>query len=401
MEFEEKVKITKSMTKAYLILFLSFFFIADSFSIRLTDQSEIRLVTCSPGEDLYSVFGHSAIRVVDEANQIDLVYNYGTFDFNTPNFYLKFANGNLKYMLSIGRYKYFLPSYFQENRSVSELILNLPQAEKQQLFDRLTQNSLPENKFYRYDFFFDNCATRLRDMVFNSVEGRVILNDSLASRGTYRQLYGSFLNHSPWTQWGIHLLLGCKADQPSNAYDEMYLPDFLAYQFINATVVNLQGERRPLVLKEEKTLKFEPNNAHDKFLSPVTIFWFIFIVVAFLSLKWRHQNNHLIWFDRILFFSSGLVGILLIFLWFFSNHSVTSCNYNVLWAFPLNVILPFFISSKKSLHFIKYYLIIISSMLFVLTTCWWLLPQEFPNGLFPLILTFLFRSVMLIMKEYR
>ena len=181
-------------------------------SVQLSEGSKISLLTCSSGEELYSVFGHSAIRVNDPDNKIDLVYNYGTFDFSTSYFYFKFAHGNLNYMLASGQFRYFLPGYVMENRSVKEQILNLSQKERQKLFDAIIVNSQPENRNYRYDFFYDNCATRIRDIVLKSIEGQYVIDKESTHNMTMRQLYGQYLNKSLWTQFGIHLLLGMKAD---------------------------------------------------------------------------------------------------------------------------------------------------------------------------------------------
>jgi hypothetical protein len=363
-------------------------------SQQLSDESSISLITVASGEDLYSVFGHSALRVSDPANKIDWVYNYGTFDFDTPFFYLKFANGNLNYMLAINEYKYFIPYYNKEKRSVTEQLLNLTQSEKQRLFNNLMTNSLPSNKYYRYDFFFDNCATRLRDQVFNAIEGKVVLDTNNYSNLTYRQLYGSYLNHSPWIEFGIHILLGMKSDEKCSSYNEMYLPDYLFKQFSSASIKRLNNTE-PLVSKSSKVLEFNNLNIKPSALTPQNIFWFLAFFVILVSIKWSNSNLFFRFIDRLLFLAVGLVGLLLIFLWFISRHDVTSLNFNLLWASPLYLLVIFNLNPKRiKKTFTKAVLSLIILCQLILLVGWYVIPQEFPNGLYPLILILTTRSLL-------
>jgi hypothetical protein len=361
----------------------------------LSDSAKISLLTCGSGNELYSVFGHSALHVSDPSNDINWVYNYGTFDFNTPNFYLKFANGNLNYLLSVGRFQYFLPGYFQEGRWVKAQILNLDKVEKQRLFDALQLNAKKENRDYRYDFFFDNCATRLRDQVFNAVSGEVALKDSIGQGLTYRQLYSKYLEKSPWIEFGIHLLLGVKADLKADAWHEMYLPEYLYYQFQNSQIVDANGIKKPLVLMNDNLILMDENKTETSLFIPFVVFLLFFagvVALTFIGIKTKRDFYSI---DLLLLVLSGLSGLLFVFLWFFTRHGVTAQNFNLMWALPTNIVLAFLwgLKSTINLGFTKYLTCATTALalIFVLGMAWF--PQVFSKGLVFLVLSILTRLV--------
>lgn len=370
----------------------------------LSPQAKVSLLTVAPGEELYSVFGHSAIRVHDSINQIDWVYNYGMFDFNTPNFYLKFANGNLDYLLMAGRFKYFLSSYIGEKRSVTELQLNLTADEVQKLFDSLNENAKPENRSYRYDFFFDNCATRIRDKVFENIGGGQAFDKNETGEAlTFRQLYGSYLQHSPWIEFGIHLLLGMKADRTANAWDEMYLPDYLHGQFKTVTMsVNNQTPRR-LVGSETKLLEFErPSQSKNVLFGPSSIWGaFLVFVLSFSILSFRRRFSLRI-FDFAFFLSVGLIGLLFTFLCFFTKHSVTSYNFNLLWGNPLVLLFALLLLfNKKTASFQRILSLFLLgfNVIFVIVAVVGI--QRFPAGLHLLVGSLSIRYLMIYLASNR
>lgn len=367
----------------------------------LSDSSKISLLTCGSGSELYSVFGHSALRVCDPVQELDIVYNYGTFDFDTPNFYLKFAKGDLNYLLSIGRYKYFLPGYYAEQRWVKEQELNLTLAERQKLFDALQLNARPENREYRYDFFFDNCATRLRDQVFSAVNGKVILKDSIGQGLTYRQLYGNYLKQSPWIEFGIHLLLGAKADQKADAWHEMYLPDYLYYQFANGKVIGTDGNSKSLIKHDETLLSFDDTENEPSAITPMMAFGFVFILILGLSVWSYKSKRSLIAIDWILLGATGLASLLFVFLWFFTKHSVTANNFNLMWALPTNLVLALFLSLKttKLESFTKILTCFSCAIVFIFVISMKWLPQCFPNGLIFIALSILIRLMFIIQER--
>ncbi|PZX15342.1 uncharacterized protein DUF4105 [Breznakibacter xylanolyticus] len=351
-------------------------------SVKLSEQAHISLLTCSPGEELYSVFGHSALRVSDSETGHDWVFNYGTFDFSTSWFYLKFAHGNLNYMLSVGRFSHFMPGYMVENRRVEEQVLNLNAVERQRLFDALVANAAPENRDYRYDFFYDNCATRIRDMVIQAVGGKVLIDSVSDHSLSMRQLYGQYLQHSLWTEFGIHLLLGMKADVPATPYSEMYLPDYLSLQFSKMHFVR-DSLTVPLVSSHSVLLEQTPAvTASNIDLSPRLLLSFFLLLVVGLSLaQWRLGWN-LIVLDRFLFILTGMVGVLLAYLWFISCHTVTAYNFNLLWALPTNLVMGLMSRRCKGYTLLARIALVGTGLLGVFYV---FVPQQFPGGLFLLV----------------
>ena len=198
-------------TKLFIIsLFLILLTASTSASIKLSKDATISILTCSPGNELYSLFGHTGIRVVDKANDMDIVFNYGTFDFATQGFYFKFARGLLPYQLSCSEFRRFLSSYIHDERSVYSQTLNLDSIQKQYLMDLLVENYEPANREYLYNFLYDNCSTRVRDIIEKST-GNQITWIAQPSTKSFWNLLDEYLGRSPWIQWGIHTILGSPA----------------------------------------------------------------------------------------------------------------------------------------------------------------------------------------------
>ncbi|MGM0650771.1 MAG: DUF4105 domain-containing protein, partial [Bacteroidota bacterium] len=251
----------------------------------LSEKSEISLLTCAPGEQLYSVFGHTAIRVSDPEEEVDMVFNYGTFDFNTPFFYLKFGHGSLDYLLSVSSFKQFMREYFVGSRSVWEQELNMKLSEKKQLFRDLKVNAKPENRAYQYDFFYDNCATRVRDILLEQHENKKLTfrNADKAGNVTFREAIHPYLETKPWTKIGIDLILGIPADESTDSLSIMFLPDHLMDQFAGISVKSA-GENKPLVRSENQLLDFPPSAGSGvSGISPALILWLGALVIIFLS----------------------------------------------------------------------------------------------------------------------
>ncbi len=359
---------------------------------RLSENSKISVLTCSQGNDLYAAFGHSAIRVSDSDNDIDWVFNYGTFDFNTPNFYLKFANGKLNYMISIGDFKRFLPGYFKENRSVSEQVLNLNLEDRQHVFDALIVNYQPENRNYKYDFFYDNCATRILDIITSNISGKVILNPSgdEANNITFRKYLNHYLNDIPWVETGLNTILGLPADKIATLKESTYLPDFLMFVLDKAMVLKEDGSSTYLVKENNVLLDITSHQKENKFeVTPVILFWFVLIIGVILSLLVQHKI--MIWFDRLLFSITGFIGIIISYLWLVTDHSVTGNNLNIFWAIPTFLYL-IFVKNHNKIAIYVFKLNLLSLVIFLIF--WNLLPQAFPIATIPIALLLAFRIVM-------
>lgn len=352
----------------------------------LSDKATITVLTCDPGAQLYSTFGHSAIGVFDPAQGVSWVFNYGTFNFNVPNFYAKFASGKLLYNLSFGPKHRFLQEYHRAGRMVTEEVLNLSPYQKQRLFDLLVENYQPENRNYQYDFFFDNCATRILDII------SLTLGDSLTyhpignePEQTFRNLIDEYLEESYWSDFGIDIALGSVIDHPASPEQKAFLPDYLREYLYRCT---LSG--KPLI-KESRTLVSEsrPLPVTPFLLRPAVLFWLIFALLTFLTIRYGQKS----WVigDRILFSIWGLVGVIVLLLWVATDHDATGGNLNIFWANPLYLVYVFFITDKKS-RLVKWFSLFVLSINLLLLIGWGLIPQEYHLVFVPIIGTLVLRS---------
>ncbi len=371
---------------SYFLFLTSFFTFAQSESCRL----RISLLTGSPGEELYSTFGHSAIRVTDTISNEDIVYNYGTFDFSEPGFYTKFVRGKLMYYLSTEDFSSFKQSFQQENRGMTEQVLNLSCNEKQKLTQLLRQNLMGENKFYKYDFLFDNCTTRLRDLLENSLNSPVRFMPVVNKPASFRQFIFEYMdyNDNQWTKLGMDILLGNKTDAVMNNREAMFLPDYLLKGFDSARIGN-----QPVVESKNMLINLPDKKVQKNiFTTPFFIFSLLLIIIFLMSLSKNESiKQFLRSFDGFLFFITGFAGILMLFMWFGTDHVVCRNNYNLLWAWPTHAIAAFFVHSKKRWA-TKYFFI--AAILYALIFCvLYFVPQHINKALIPIILLLIFRSI--------
>ena len=375
-----------------LLFFLPISLFAQSDSCRL----RISLLTATPGEELYSTFGHSALRVTDSINQTDIVFNYGTFNFEEPGFYTKFVRGKLMYFLSRDYFKDFVYSYQMEGRGMTEQVLNLSCTEKNKIVELLYQNLLPQNLFYKYDFLFDNCTTRLRDLIEKAADGQVNFGKVLYKPTTFRNLIHESLdrNDKQWSKLGIDILLGSKTDAFMTPDQVMFIPDYLLLKLDNAK----EGDH---LLVEQKMPVYDislTEVVNNNLTQPFFIFTCLFALVAFLSFYRRAGMQKLLAsLDGLLFFITGLLGFLLIFMWFGTDHVMCENNYNLLWAWPFNAITAFYIHSRKKWVRI-YFLLYAIFNLFVLGI-WVFMPQQMNPALIPIIGLLIFRSFIYIREK--
>lgn len=377
----------------YLVLFMLIsFFQQFSSAQKLTPKAQISLITCNPGEELYSVFGHNAIRVYDPANRIDWVYNYGTFSFSEPNFYVKFVRGKLNYMLSVNHFRNFLYAYQRENRSVREQILNLTDKQKQDVFNYLEYNRRPENKYYLYDFFFNNCATIVRDVLEKELKGDLQFPSDYKDTLTFRDLLRPYLAEHHWSRFGIALILGSVIDRKANLSETMFLPDYLEQAMGNATI-KINGKKEPFVKKSSVLFsQTDVNTSFGKLMRPVFVFWTIFILsLILLGIELKNNKIYLL-FDGIYFAFIGIIGLILFFAWFFTDHTAVVKNWNLLWALPTHFFIVFFFFMKKKPVFLKYYFLVSGSIAILILPLWTVIPQVFDFAFIPLILTISVRS---------
>ena len=363
----------------------------------LSENATISLLTCSPGPDLYSSWGHSAVRVKDPANELDIVFNYGTFDFDAPNFYLNFTRGKLDYFLSIAEYRNFEYGYRMRNQSIEEQVFNLDAHQKNKLYSMLLKNLEPENKFYKYDFFFDNCATRIRDIIPAALGGDFQYNNPKeweTSGFTFRNLIDLYLVNHHWSDFGIDLVLGLPTDAVAPPNDYMFLPDYMLIAFDSATI-SRNGETEPFVVSK-KLIVDRVDAEPDVFLiTPILLCWTIFIIAIVLSYFGLKKGWNLRWFDLSFFSIIGIVGWVIFLVAWFTDHLATKDNLNNLWAVPLHFPLYIFWNKLPAMFKIYYtWVTLIINILIVLS--WKFFPQNLHAAFLPLILTMIMRQLFAI-----
>lgn len=360
-----------------LFCFALFFLISSTAAIAQYDSSrqkgiQISLLTCGTGDEIYTVFGHSGVRIIDSSEGTDIVYNYGTFDGYDKDFEMKFMRGSLLYYLSAGGYEDFLEEYKMEGRWVEEQIVNTSDAEKRQIQQYLLTNMLPENRPYKYDFFFDNCATRIRD-IFTQTHGNafkypnVLPNEKSLS---FRDIINKYLEHNVWERFGINILLGSKIDVKVNNEQIMFLPDYLKDAFANAT---LNGKA---FAEPSKRIIDETKPARQEDYSVLIVLYgllFVFIIALFVP-KLQIVVSIL---SNATLVITGLLGILILTMWYATDHHTCANNYNLLWALPTNLL---FIFRKKQYKYamVAMLLVLGSLVLHVINVQCLLLPEMLP-----------------------
>ena len=381
--------------KTFLMMLI---FVATSTAAYSQDSSNtgsrlrISLLTCTPGEDLYATFGHSALRIIDSNSVNDLVYNYGTFDFNDEGFYIKFARGKLRYFVSLTSFTEFIYEYQVTGRGITEQILDLSPAEKLALQHALNENLKEENKFYAYDFFLDNCTTRLRDLIVAHKHPVLSLPPVMPENFRFRQAIHQYLdsNKKYWSKLGIDLLLGARTDQVMTSVQQEFLPDNLMLALDKATpgIVNSKAVILPAGNVQPGRSLFTPGVCFTLLLG-------VYVVIFLLFSAGR--PGIVDFFDRLLFFSTGLMGVILLLMWFATDHIMTKDNYNLLWAWPFHIIVSFIPNWRK--QWIRKYFAITGVSMIILLLVWHFLPQQMNNALVPFVILVGFRALAIYLRR--
>ncbi len=385
------------------LLCLLFFYFVFAITTKTAAQDanchvRISLLTCAPGQELYSTFGHTAIRIQDSTAGTDLIYNYGTFWFEDPQFYVKFVRGKLDYFLSVDKYPDFMYEYQYFQRSVQEQELNLTCQEKQQIITALTINMQDANRMYKYDFIYDNCTTRVRDLIFNSLPGSAVTKQLVPEGTTARNLIHTYLDRGgePWSKLGIDILLGARLDKPVDNKVAMFLPDYLL-KGIDSAVIN---KSQPVV-KQKRFLLNMPSPVQATGNSvPLIVFTIICGLLAVLYLSPNKRAQAIGRFmDSFLLYLTGLLGLLLLFMWWGTDHKMTKDNYNLLWALPTNIIAVLFLWRNPA--WLRNYFYLAFAVTAITMIFWFWLPQELNISLAPFVLLMLYRYGSLAMKKKR
>ncbi|MDK2978057.1 MAG: hypothetical protein PWP52_771 [Bacteroidales bacterium] len=351
-----------------LVGILLIFFSLASNHLTANDNITISLLTCSSGKETFTAWGHSAIRIVDSVANIDVVYNFGLFDFNTPNFYLKFVKGKLNYMLGVHSTQQFYMSYFRENRQIIEQKLNLTHQEEIKIIRRLEYLYKPENRYYLYSFVGKNCTTELRDIILKNVETN--FKNELTNK-TPRKQINEFLYDRLWLKFGMSLIMGYKVDRKINKFESMFLPDYL-YHGLN----ELKTNNQPLVESENI---FNPVKTEKKsypfLISPVFVLSILFLVTIFIQSPYFQNSILLI---------VGITGLVIFVVSLFSEHPELKYNLNYLWINPLYIVTVLLGALNKNKA--KFYLTLFLQFLSIVIVLIWILKiQDYNIAFFPLL----------------
>jgi hypothetical protein len=370
-----------------LVLYCALAYLPTGIFAQDTSHLRISLLTCTPGEELYSTFGHTAFRVVDSSSVTDYVFNFGTFNFDDEGFYLKFIRGKLNYYLSAENFQDFKTDYQLSNRGITEQVLKLSAAEKIVMQQALLTNIREENKYYKYDFFFDNCTTRPRDMIVQTKNPHPVLAAVMPAGTKFRQAIHKYLdkNNKAWSKLGIDLLLGAPTDAVMTTSQSQFLPEVLMASMNNT------NKQQQVLLSSTNLYPINNENNKPSLFTPSTVFsclLVLFILLSVLENKWAAIFMQ--GFDGIFLFLTGAIGILLIFMWTITDHTMCKDNYNLLWALPSNCLLAFFVNSKKK--WIKKYFGLTAILLSLTVIVWFFLPQQMNNGFLPIVFLLINRT---------
>ncbi|MDR0962042.1 MAG: DUF4105 domain-containing protein [Mediterranea sp.] len=390
--------------KVYIALLLLSIFPASAWgkqSDATIDNDSIRmsLLTCSAGQEIYTLFGHTAIRYENFTRRTDVVYNYGIFNFDAPNFELRFALGETDYQLGVSRFDRFMREYEYFGRNVSQQILNLNQSEKVKLVKLLEENYLPENRIYRYNFFYDNCATRPRDQIEKAIGGTLQYADDMYTTDigeSFRSIIHQYTPGHEWSRLSIDLCLGSKADAPINRREMMFVPFYVRDYFREAIVVEDDGTSRPLVSAEETLLKAtSPDNEGFALsdITPLQAGWGLFTLILLLTLAGFRYKKSWWGIDLVLFLTAGMAGCVLAFLVLFSVHPTVSPNYLLFVFHPFHLLLLPHLIIKVKKRQRSWYLMLNCAILTLFILLWAIIPQNFNLAVLPLAACLWIRSL--------
>lgn len=370
------------MRKLYLLPLLLLFGFFTSSQIVAQDSTktalQISILTCAPGEDVYTAWGHTAIRIVDSVNQTDLVFNYGSFDFNTPNFLVEFVKGNLNYFLSVDYFQNFFAEYQYYGRSIKEQVLILSDTEKKNWQKALQKNLEGNNRFYLYNFITDNCTTRVKDGFYQFANNQIPPSNIKSFRT--HVVAAPYEQGIPWIGLGIDILLGAVSDQVPTNLQAGFLPDLFVDQLA----------AQPQFIASTQIFDFNRTNS-GKSTDPIVYIIGLILLYLFVG-KWNARWAVMAakFLDVILLFFFGLGGLLLLYMSLFSKHTACHQNFNIFWIHPLYwiALLCYFIQPIWAGYLGRLFLA--ASLLLIVISYW--LPQSFS------ISVYLFMGLSLVLN---
>jgi hypothetical protein len=358
----------------------------------LSPAAKLSLVTCSPGDELYTAFGHSAIRILDPELGFDRLYNFGTFDMTVDNFYLRFARGDLLYQLSVDQGDADIEEHGALGQGVTEAQLNLTPEQKQSLFGVLETNLAPANRYYRYDFLLDNCSTRVRD-VFEKIIGTPVADRTVTGM-TFRQMLDPYLGRIPWIRFGIYLLLGAGVDRLVQPREACFLPANLESAICQTKVSDSTFGQSPVRLFPARPLPRIPR-AFD----PETVFSVVLLGwIGLWALRGRQASRVI---SALVYIVFGFTGLFLVVLAANTLHWEAYQNWNLAWLVPTHLVAGIglmFVPANKVLMLRLYlFLAMVEGLVFVVSSPW--LPQRLHPAIYPLVVLLLWRTVIELRRK--
>ncbi|MCD8265352.1 MAG: DUF4105 domain-containing protein [Tannerellaceae bacterium] len=370
-----------------LRILLCYLFISLSVAgqVKLSEEAQISILTSYPSdEEVYTVYGHTAIRIADPANRIDHIFNYGIFDFSKPNFLYRFTKGETDYMLGTTDFFNYLVEYQMRGSKVIEQIINLTFIEKENLWQALLVNAMPQNRVYRYNFFFDNCSTRPVALLETYINGTVNYNDPPPPE-TFREMINYCTRNHPWLTFGCDLALGSPTDRIATPHEQLFLPLYLERALDKATITDPAGTTRPLVAQKNILAEGIEEPVTPPPFTPLLAGWILFIFIILITLYELYKKTYFRILDCILFFTAGIAGCVLFFLTFVSTHPAVYPNWLIVWLHPFHLVASILIMVKRfgkaayCYHFIN----------FAVLTCmllgWNFIPQHLNTAFIPLV----------------
>ncbi|MCP4483051.1 MAG: DUF4105 domain-containing protein [Flavobacteriaceae bacterium] len=364
--------------------------------ITLSESAAISVLTMGPGTNLNDSFGHSAFRISDTNQNIDVVYNYGVYNFDTPNFYLKFVKGQLMYQLDRTDFSLFYQHYSDQDRWIKEQVLNLTIIEKQEIFDFLQKNYLPENRKYIYDFFFENCATRIRDVLAGVLKNKLVFDKNFVSKThTFRQLIQKNVHWNSWGSFGMDLAIGAVVDRNASSWEHQFLPEYIFKALEKGQIKRGLGATDLVKKTSILNKKIAKEKSETLLMSPFFIISLLAFIILGVTFKDYQNNSRSRWMDGGLYALTGIIGVFLLLLWFATDHFATQNNYNLLWAVPLSLFFVIEIAKRNPKYWLKKYIMFQILMILLLGIHWITGVQSYPLVLLPLLIALSIRYIFI------
>ena len=378
----------------FLIVLFSTQCLLSSAQLKMSTYSEVSLLTIGPGDQLNDAFGHSGIRIKDPMFNLDIVFDYGRYDFSAEGFYINFAKGKLNYEIGWTNFERFISYYSAQKRRVTSQIIELDLDEKQRLFELLQQKIQPQNKTYPYDFFYNNCATKIKDDIIEVSKNPLILVQPEGfSLMTFRELIRTHVPSNSWGGFGIDLALGSVIDQQASLEEHLFLPSYLNL-ILGLSKFEVSDKN---VVKETRVLSSLQNPYPNNFWSsPLFVFGILSIISLILTVLNYKSGRRSKILDLLIFFTTGFVGLILTLLWFGTDHTATAYNYNMLWACVFNLMfIPTLLNNKVHIRFVGYLKFTVL-LLFLMLLHWLTGVQSFNVAVLPLWIALMTRYFYLI-----